>query len=292
MHWDFSHNGPWQKFGWRDRKGGEWHLGRDYGTKGKLDVPLGVPKYCNGWICYPVLNNKIDGMGNQVIFISPDGKEMVRFGHIETGTISHLKNGQILKTGDWIGNIAGVGKTESSYQPHIHVEHGLNPKYELIEMHVGKKSYRYKGWYCGEHTIKDYRDPNLGALPFSELEELTNMAFHSREAVLSGQKKEVKMADKMPLLTTDESNKEEGGFISWFKTTWIGRLFFDDDAQEKNKEKERTGPIIHRKTLVPTSYNSSLQDKSSGLSSTLSKNASVVGENQVKKHSNQNKKGR
>ncbi len=253
MQWDFSHNGPNQQFGRRPRNGGEWHLGRDYGTKGKLKVPLGVPAYCQGWICYPVLNNKVDGHGNQVVLIHPNGKEMVRFVHIETGTLSHLKAGQIMQTGDWIGNIGGVGNQENSYQPHIHVEHGFNPKYELAEVKSGKKVYRGKMWFCGDHTIDDYQDPNLKALPFSELETLTNMAYQSRAEIQAGRGRKVKISS-VPLskLLAKESDKEANtfSFKEWFKSTWIGRLFYAEGDGKEAQPAKRTGPIIHRKTPI------------------------------------------
>ncbi len=250
MSWDFSHDGVNQQFGRRPRNGGEWHYGRDYGTRGKKDVPLGVPKYCDGWICHVIENNKIDGLGNQVVLISPDGSEMVRFGHVATGSMKHLKTGQIVNHGDWIGNIGGVGYTENSFQPHIHVEHGINPRYELVQTKHNGKYYQHYTWFCGEHTIEDYRDPQAGALPFEELEELTNMAFQSRELTLSGRGKPPKMASSMPV----DIVKQENSFIEWFRSSWIGRLFFSDNEQEEpqNESEPRTGPIIHRKTPVQT----------------------------------------
>ena len=254
MSWDFSHEGENQQFGRRPRNGGEWHYGRDYGTRGKKDVPLGVPKYCDGWICHVIENNKVDGLGNQVILISPDGKEMVRFGHIETGTISHLKTGQILHHGDWIGNIGGVGYTENSFQPHIHIEHGVNPKYELVQTKHNNKYYQHYTWYCGEHTIEDYRDPQAAALPFEELEELTNMAFQSREQVLSGRANAPQMSREMPA----DIVKKENSFSAWFRSTWIGSLFYSDDEENKPQEQPetQTGPIIHRKMPVQTEQSS------------------------------------
>ncbi len=246
MTWDFSHNGPNQQFGWRPRRGGEWHYGRDYGTQGKSDVPLGVPSYCDGWVCQIVENNKIDGLGNQVLLFSPDGREMVRFAHIETGTMKHLKTGQILRTGDWIGNIAGTGNSENSYQPHIHVEHGRNPKYELIQIEHNNKMYQYRMWLCGNHEIGDYQDPNLKALPFSELEGLTDMAYQSRQIVLSGRQRAVKMSRYYPKDLVKIRPQKSVSFIKWFKSTWLGRIFFSDDIPSQPK---RTGPIIHRSNI-------------------------------------------
>lgn len=283
MSWDFSTDGEWQKFGWRSRNGGEWHYGRDYGTKGKMNVPLGVPKYCEGWICHVVLNNKVDGFGNQVVLIKPDGKEMVRFLHIETGSLKHLKDGQIMHHGDWIGNIAGVGNQEKSYQPHIHVEHGFHPKYELSEVRSYKKVYRGKMWYCGDHKIQDYRDPNKGALPFSELESLTDMAYQSRAKVQAGLVKKVQISRIHP---TDLVQKEgaqnradkEGGVALWFRSTWLGRLFYEEkgETQTKNQSqnKERQGPIIYRKTVLPNQMNDSKKGhkKQQGAVQTLSQN--------------------
>lgn len=264
MSWDFSHDGPNQKFGWRPRKGGQWHYGRDYGTQGKDKVPLGVPKYCDGWVCHVVENNKIDGLGNQVVLIKPNGKEMVRFGHISSGTTSHLKNGQIMQTGDWIGNIGGVGYEEDSFAPHIHVEHGFNPKYEMVQTEHDGKQYQYKQWYCGDHKIEDYKDPNEKALPFSELEELTNMAFNSREAILSGNGRPVKMSKISPVDLVKQ-NPEDSSFSTWFKTSWFGRLLYSDETKKPLKESEnslpseRTGPIIHRKIPSSTNKDKTLQ---------------------------------
>ena len=290
MDWEFSTDGEWQKFGWRSRNGGEWHYGRDYGTKGKLNVPLGVPKYCEGWLCHVVENNKVDGLGNQVVLIKPDGKEMVRFGHLETGTLKHLKDGQIMHHGDWIGNIGGVGNKETSYQPHIHVEHGFNPKYEMTAIKVGKKRYLSKRWYCGEQTIQDYRDPNKGALPFSELQELTDMAYQSRANVQSGKGKKVQISQIHPtdLVQKKEAKnptEEDKGFVSWFRSTWVGRLFYSEEDENKNQPKERKGPIIHRKKQVPTTtkYEKIERYKSpKGISYTLSENGQkLVKENQT-----------
>ena len=262
----FSTDGDWQKFGWRSRNGGEWHYGRDYGTKGQKDVPLGVPKYCDGWVCHPIKNNKIDGMGNQVVLVRPDGKEFVRFAHIESGSFKHLKAGQIMHYGDWIGDIGGSGKKETSYQPHIHVEHGLYPKYELIEMKVGKKAYRYKDWYSGDQRIEDYKDPNLKALPFHELEELTTRAFQSKALVQAGKEQKIAMSKVHPTLLPSNEGKgdsqpqEEGGFVAWFRSTWIGRLFYTNETDNNHTPKERTGPIIHRKELIPTSFYQGTQE--------------------------------
>ena len=278
MSWDFSGDGANQQFGWRQRNGGEWHYGRDYGTKGKTKVPLGVPKYCDGWICHIIENNKVDGLGNQVVLISPDGKELVRFGHIETGTMNHLKTGQILNHGDWIGNISGVGYTETSFQPHIHVEHGFNPKYELVQIEHNKKQYRIYQWFCGEHTIQDYKDPQEGALPFEELEELTDLAFQSREAVLSGKKRNVNMSDVLPCDLVKKSEESESSFSSWFKSTWIGSLFYsDDEKKEEESLKEptkREGPVIHRKSPVlnESSFNNH-NNRANGVLNVLEQNA-------------------
>ncbi len=288
MSWEFSTDGEWQKFGWRSRNGGEWHYGRDYGTKGKLNVPLGVPKYCEGWLCHVVENNKVDGLGNQVVLIKPDGKEMVRFLHIETGTLKHLKDGQIMHHGDWIGNIAGVGNQEKSYQPHIHVEHGFNPKYELCEVRSHKKVYRGKMWFCGDHQIQDYRDPNKGALPFSELESLTDLAYQSRENIQAGLAKKVQISrihptDLVQKEGHQQAGNEEGGFVSWFRSTWIGRLFYSGEGENKNQPKERKGPIIHRKNLVPTPRNDNKESHKGqqGVSQTLSQNGQkLIRENQ------------
>ena len=252
MSWDFSHNGENQRFGWRPRNGGEWHYGRDYGTKGKDDVPLGVPRYCDGWICHVVENNKMDGHGNQVLLFSPDGSEMVRFSHIETGTMRHLKNGQILRTGDWLGNIAGVGNAEHSYQPHIHVEHGRNPRYNLIQIEHNNRLYRYRRWCCGDHKIGNYIDPNKGALPFSELESLTDMAYQSRQAVLGGYAPKRKTSRFSPQELVKIRPQQGFPFWDWFKSTWLGRLFF---PSEETKTPTRTGPTIHRTSLAASDEN-------------------------------------
>ena len=293
MSWDFSGDGPNQQFGKRPRNGGEWHYGRDYGTKGKEDVPLGVPKYCDGWICHVLENNKIDGLGNQVVLIHPDGTEMVRFGHIETGTMNHLKTGQIMNYGDWIGNVGGVGYTEHSFQLHIHVEHGINPSYELVQTKHNNKYYRHYQWVCGEQMITDYRDPNEKALPFSELEELTDMAFKSREAILNGRGRKVQMSGVMPVDLV-KKDREESSFSAWFRSTWIGSLFYSDDKDEEENDypsqQERTGPIIHRKPPVSTEQSASSVNE--GMIDVLSRSGQISVETQQSLVENQNHSAR
>ena len=235
MSWNFSHGGPQQNFGWRTRNKGEWHYGRDYGTRGRRDVPLGVPKYCDGWVCHVLPNNKKDGLGNQVVLISPDGKEMVRFAHIASGTMNHLKTGQVLRTGDWIGDVGGVGVDEYSFDPHIHVEHGINPKYARS---IAPGADDREFWLCGEQNkIEDYRDPNHGALPYSELEGLTDMAAKSRAAVLAGRSPSRRMAGVHPTVLANKKVKPSR-LSSWFKTTWFGKLFYGGN-DDKNFERSR-----------------------------------------------------
>lgn len=275
MSWDFSHNGPQQRFGWRTRKGGEWHFGRDYGTRGKENVPLGVPKYCDGWVCHVLPNNKKDGLGNQVILVSPDGKEMVRFGHISTGSFNHLKTGQILHTGDWIGNIGGVGVGEHSFQPHIHVEHGFNPHYGLARINQGRDTVHT--WYCGDNKIGDYRDPNLTALPYSELEGLTDMAARSREAILSGRGRSPQMSSQNPVELANHGARR-GVFGSWFKSTWLGRLFYGDENEQEHARIVRN-PSVTSGGVLPTpssntttpSYSNSASATAAGVSKTTAK---------------------
>ena len=254
MSWDFSTNQPQQGFGWRTRNGGEWHFGRDYGTRGKQNVPLGVPKYCDGWVCQVLPNNKKDGLGNQIILVSPDGKEMVRFGHVSSGSFNHLKTGQILHTGDWIGNIGGVGVGEHSFKPRIHIEHGYNPHFGLARVNQGRDIVN--AWYCGDNKIEDYRDPNLTALPYTELEGLTDMAAQSREAILLGRGRTPEMSDKTPAQLVSGGGEKENPLVDWLKTSWLGRLFFSTEsgpssntapANVENPNHEDGKPRIFRK---------------------------------------------
>lgn len=270
MSWDFSSGGANQNFGRRPRNGGEWHYGRDYGTRGKTNVPLGVPKYCDGWMCHILKNNKFDGLGNQVVLISPNGKEMVKFAHISTGTFSHLSSGQTVHEGDWIGNIGGVGNKETSYQPHIHVEHGFNPKYQLVRVSDKPYSRSVMTWVCGDGDIKNYKDPALAALPYRELETLTNKALKSRKMTLAKQAED-------PFMIIGNGLKDIGtgivdgvkGFFSWVekdavpwvKTSWLGRLILGDEKETPIPTKERTGPIIHRRTSISRSAPSSNEQK-------------------------------
>ncbi|MBQ8250430.1 MAG: hypothetical protein IJY92_00780 [Alphaproteobacteria bacterium] len=280
----FSHNGSQQRFGRRTRNGGEWHFGRDYGTQGKRDVPLGVPKYCDGWTCYVMPTNKTDGIGNQIVLISPNGQEMVRFGHVASGTFGHLKSGQIVRTGDWLGNIGGVGTSENSFKPHIHVEHGFNPKFGPVKLPLGKdkngqqRYYFYDQWYCGDHKIDDYRDPNLGALPYSELEELTDMAARSREAILSGRGRSPQMSSQNPAELANHGARS-GGFVSWFKSTWLGRLFYGDENDQGHARIVRNpsvtsggvSPTPSSNTTTPSYSNSASVATSGGVGKTTAK---------------------
>ena len=132
-----------------------------------------------------------------------------------------------MHTGDWIGNIGGVGVGEHSFQPHIHVEHGFNPHYGLARVNQGRDIV--STWYCGDNKIGDYRDPNLTALPYSELEGLTDMAAKSRAAILAGRGRTPEMSDRTPAqLVSGGAN--ENAFFSWFKTTWLGSLFSSDTS--------------------------------------------------------------
>ena len=255
MSWDFSSGGANQNFGRRPRNGGEWHYGRDYGTRGKTNVPLGVPKYCDGWTCHILKNNKFDGLGNQVVLISPNGKEMVKFAHISTGTFSHLRSGRTVHEGDWIGNIGGVGNKETSYQPHIHVEHGFNPKYRLVRVSDKPYSRSIMTWVCGDGHIKNYKDPALAVLPYRELETLTNKALKSREMTLAKQAED-------PFMIIGNGLKDIGtgivdgvkGFFSWVekdavpwvKTSWLGSFFWGDETKTKNGATVR---MASRKTV-------------------------------------------
>ena len=250
MSWDFSHGGSQQNFGWRTRNNGEWHYGRDYGTRGRRDVPLGVPKYCDGWVCHVLPNNKKDGYGNQVVLISPDGKEMVRFSHIASGTMKHLKTGQILRTGDWIGDVGGVGVNEYSFDPHIHVEHGINPKYARS---IAPGADNRLFWLCGkENKIEDYRDPNHGALPYSELEGLTDMAAQSRAAVLAGRAPAREISGYHPTVLANKGRSSGSSFSSWFKTTLLGRLFYKNQDNDQAHARMASNAPTNAQPAKPT----------------------------------------
>ena len=74
----------------------------------------------------------------------------------------------------------------------------------------------------GDSFDDNYQDPNLKALPFSELETLTNMAYQSRAEIQAGRGRKVKISSVfLSKLLAKESDKETDSFSfkEWFKST-------------------------------------------------------------------------
>lgn len=103
-----------QRFGAR-RKGGRRHAGIDLGTAGRKGVPVGCP--LSGFKVASV--SRRGGYGNTVDLVSEDGKYMMRFAHLANPLPRHLKVGQKVEWGDWLGDI---GSTGGNYAIHLHFE--------------------------------------------------------------------------------------------------------------------------------------------------------------------------
>ena len=235
----------------------DFHHGIDFGVSGRAGVPIGVPEIFDGWTCHVVHNNHRDGLGNQVILISQDGKKMAKFGHIADNSLNHLKDGQIVHTGDWIGDVGGTGlsKTGDDWRPHIHFEYGYNPKYQHVVRARNKKTGEefdcdYHQWVFGDENNKDRVNPET-ILTQDMVERATQMAIDNKKAHLTGQAPSRGMAS-----TNLKKGKGEGvSFASWFKTTWLGKLFLGSEdernaaqaTQNPNVERTQAGATIHRK---------------------------------------------
>ena len=250
-----------QDYGWRILRGEkDYHTGIDFGVSGRTGVPIGVPEIFDGWTCHKVYTNGRDGLGNQVILISPDGKKMAKFGHIANNSIDHLKDGQVVHTGDWIGDVGGtsMGQSKDEWRPHIHFEYGYNPKYQhVVRAYDTKKEVEfdcdYHQWVFGDETNKDRINPEK-VLTEDMVERATQMAIDSKKAHLTGN------APKREMASTNL--KREGGsggsFGDWFKTTWLGRLFFGNDSQAKPAQQEE--PLIHRTEAGTTIHRAGYQN--------------------------------
>ncbi len=110
----FNYGWAPQLFGAR-RKGGRRHAGIDLGTAGQRGIPVGCP--IDGYTVASV--KRRSGYGNTVDLVSKDGKTMMRFAHLANPLPKHLKVGEEVRAGDWLGN---VGNTGGRYAIHLHFE--------------------------------------------------------------------------------------------------------------------------------------------------------------------------
>lgn len=113
----FNYGLAGQLFGAR-RNGGRRHAGIDLGTNRRKGVPVGCP--IDGYTVASVKYRR--GYGNTVDLVSKDGKTMMRFAHLANPLPKHLKVGEEVRAGDWLGN---VGNTGGRYAIHLHFEFRL-----------------------------------------------------------------------------------------------------------------------------------------------------------------------
>ena len=147
-----------QLFGAR-RKGGRRHAGIDLGTAGRKGVPVGCP--LSGFRVASV--SRRGGYGNTVDLVSEDGKYMMRFAHLANPLPTHLKKGQKVEYGDYLGDVGGTG---GNYAIHLH-----------FELRV-KKGDKYV-------PVNPLRNPYC-CFTKKIFEESTVAAYESRAAVRSG----------------------------------------------------------------------------------------------------------
>ncbi len=135
----FNHALKEQKYGMR---GGKMHKGVDYGVLGRRNVHIGCP--LNGFKVRAIKQNfgRKSGYGNHIELISLDGTKMLRIAHMRYKP-THLKVGQELKRGDFIGIVGGTGRLSRPYAPHIHFEVYLkNNKGNFYTVNPHNNTYR------------------------------------------------------------------------------------------------------------------------------------------------------
>lgn len=167
----FNHALAAQKFNARRRKkGGGYrsHKGIDLGTGGRKGLPVGCP--LDGFKVESV--RRRSGYGNTVDLISFDGKTRMRFAHLANPLPKHLKVGQPVQKGDWLGD---VGNTGGKYAIHLHFEYHVNKGKGLVPVNPFGNEYH-------KFSRQDF-------------EETTKMAYASRSAVRNGTAKPVSMQD-------------------------------------------------------------------------------------------------
>ena len=113
----FNYGWAPQLFGASRSGGKRRHAGIDLGTGGRKGVPVGCP--LSGFRVKSVSYRK--GYGNTVDLISEDGTQMMRFAHLAS-LPRHLKEGQSIQYGDWLGN---VGNSGGNYAIHLHFEYRI-----------------------------------------------------------------------------------------------------------------------------------------------------------------------
>ncbi len=149
-----------QKFGARrDKK--RRHAGVDLGVAGKKGIPIGCP--IDGFKVMSV--KRRSGYGNTVDLISADGTKMMRFAHIADPLPKHLKVGQTIRQGDWLGDVGGTGR-KPAYKLHLHFEYRIKKGNAFVPVNPFGNKY---------HTFSQ-----------RDFETSTRMAYLSRKAVRLG----------------------------------------------------------------------------------------------------------
>lgn len=175
----FNYGWAPQLFGAK-RKGGRRHAGIDLGTAGRKGVPLGCP--IDGFRVASV--KRRGGYGNTVDLISEDGTKMMRFAHLANPLPKHLKVGEPVYAGDWLGN---VGNTGGRYAVHLHFEYRVKEGNTFKPVNPFRNKYQT---FCRQ-----------------DFEESTKMAYASRKKIQSGMTLADIHAQKSHLMTQEADQK-------------------------------------------------------------------------------------
>lgn len=142
----FNYGWAPQLFGAR-RKGGRRHAGIDLGTSGRKGVPVGCP--IDGFRVASV--SRRGGYGNTVDLVSEDGTKMMRFAHLANPLPKHLKVGEPVHYGDWLGD---VGNTGGNYAIHLHFEYRVKKNGKWVPVNPFNNPYQEFSQQIFENSTK------------------------------------------------------------------------------------------------------------------------------------------